>query len=261
MTSTPLSVEDLSKLRKWAEAWPHYSYTDTLNAIVLDILDILDALERSQPEGVEPPKAVIAAMVEKALSVTIGGEYTWAAYMRDLYRIAHSLPALSSQPDRTEEGERPIKKTMTLNLTDEEMAVLEALSEKKDLSPPKVFLQALKIYQLQDAGLHPDRPLDTPARHEVSSEGVREKIARIIDPDEWATRDRHYAGAKRVAANDDDLRSLLLSADSYVKRSLIKADAILDALSSGNGLGISSRDHDQSITGATPDGAAKGGAE
>jgi hypothetical protein len=40
------------------------------------------------------------------------------------------------------------KKTMTLNLTDAEMAVLEELSVKKDLSKTAVLRQALRLYQM-----------------------------------------------------------------------------------------------------------------
>jgi len=43
------------------------------------------------------------------------------------------------------------KKTMTLNLTDAEMAVLEDLCEKKDLSKTSVLRQALRLYQLVEA--------------------------------------------------------------------------------------------------------------
>ena len=39
------------------------------------------------------------------------------------------------------------KKTMTLNLTDAEMAVLEALCAKKDLSKTVLLRQALRLYQ------------------------------------------------------------------------------------------------------------------
>lgn len=41
-----------------------------------------------------------------------------------------------------------VKKTMTLNLTDAEMAVLEELSAKKDLSKTAVLRQALRLYQM-----------------------------------------------------------------------------------------------------------------
>lgn len=42
------------------------------------------------------------------------------------------------------------KRTMTLNLTDAEMQVLEELSERKDLSKTALLRQALRLYQLID---------------------------------------------------------------------------------------------------------------
>ena len=45
------------------------------------------------------------------------------------------------------------KKTMTLNLTEAEMATLEKLSSQKDLSKTAVIRQALRLYQLVDARL------------------------------------------------------------------------------------------------------------
>jgi len=39
------------------------------------------------------------------------------------------------------------KKTMTLNLTETEMAVLEELCDKKDLSKTVLLRQALRLYQ------------------------------------------------------------------------------------------------------------------
>ena len=44
-------------------------------------------------------------------------------------------------------------KTMTLNLTDAEMAVLDELSEKKDLSKTAVLRQALRLYQMVNVRL------------------------------------------------------------------------------------------------------------
>jgi predicted transcriptional regulator len=44
-----------------------------------------------------------------------------------------------------------IKRTMTLNLTDAEMAALDELSAKKDLSKTAVLRQALRLYQMVDA--------------------------------------------------------------------------------------------------------------
>ena len=45
------------------------------------------------------------------------------------------------------------KRTMTLNLTEAEMEVLEVLSEKKDLSKTALLRQALRIYQAIEARL------------------------------------------------------------------------------------------------------------
>lgn len=40
------------------------------------------------------------------------------------------------------------RRTMTLNLTETEMAVLEGLSEKKELSKTALLRQALRMYQV-----------------------------------------------------------------------------------------------------------------
>ena len=45
------------------------------------------------------------------------------------------------------------KRTMTLNLTSEEMKVLEDLSTQKELSKTAVIRQALRLYQLVDVRL------------------------------------------------------------------------------------------------------------
>ncbi len=42
------------------------------------------------------------------------------------------------------------KKTMTLNLTDQEMDALEELAAKKDISKTAIIRQALRLYQLID---------------------------------------------------------------------------------------------------------------
>lgn len=44
-----------------------------------------------------------------------------------------------------------IKRTMTLNLTDAEMQVLERLCDKKDLSKTALLRQALRLYQLVES--------------------------------------------------------------------------------------------------------------
>ena len=40
------------------------------------------------------------------------------------------------------------KRTMTLNLTDSEMAILEELAESKDLTKTAVIRQAIRLFQL-----------------------------------------------------------------------------------------------------------------
>jgi hypothetical protein len=45
------------------------------------------------------------------------------------------------------------KRTMTLNMTSQEMAALEELARKKDLSKTAVIRQALRLYHLLDARL------------------------------------------------------------------------------------------------------------
>lgn len=42
------------------------------------------------------------------------------------------------------------KKTMTLNLTEAEMAALEALCEKKQMSKTQLVRQAIRLYQKVD---------------------------------------------------------------------------------------------------------------
>ena len=45
------------------------------------------------------------------------------------------------------------KRTMTLNLTDGEMAALEQLCERKELTKTALIRQALRLYQAVDARL------------------------------------------------------------------------------------------------------------
>jgi hypothetical protein len=45
------------------------------------------------------------------------------------------------------------KKTMTLNLTDAEMGVLEDLAKKKELTKTALVRQAIRLYQLIEARL------------------------------------------------------------------------------------------------------------
>ena len=57
--------------------------------------------------------------------------------------------------------------TMTLTLTDKEMAALDALAAKKDLSPPNVFRGSFRLYQAVEMGMasvtwHETGPLGLP---------------------------------------------------------------------------------------------------
>ena len=45
------------------------------------------------------------------------------------------------------------KRTMTLNLTDQEMRLLEDLSVRKDVSKTAVLRQALRLYQMVETRL------------------------------------------------------------------------------------------------------------
>ena len=45
------------------------------------------------------------------------------------------------------------KKTMTLNLTDAEMGVVEELARKKDLTKTALVRQAIRLYQMIEARL------------------------------------------------------------------------------------------------------------
>lgn len=51
------------------------------------------------------------------------------------------------------------KKTMTLNLTDQEMRVLEDLAQKKELTKTGVMKLALRVLQTLDARVEPGKKL------------------------------------------------------------------------------------------------------
>jgi hypothetical protein len=66
------------------------------------------------------------------------------------------------------------KKTMTLNLTPQEMAVLEELAAKKDLSKTSVIKLALRLLQTLDARIQPGKKLL------VEDEATNEKSELVI---------------------------------------------------------------------------------
>lgn len=66
------------------------------------------------------------------------------------------------------------KRTMTLNLTDREMAVVENLADKQELSKTALMRQALRLYQL----VHERHA----AGETMSFSGDRERVALFIGP-------------------------------------------------------------------------------
>ncbi|MFA6178072.1 MAG: transcriptional regulator [Candidatus Methylopumilus sp.] len=66
------------------------------------------------------------------------------------------------------------KRTMTLNLTDMEMKVLEGLSEKKDINKTSVLRQALRLYQLVETRIESGNKLY------FENEGTKEKAEIML---------------------------------------------------------------------------------
>jgi hypothetical protein len=66
------------------------------------------------------------------------------------------------------------KRTMTLNLTSQEMAVLEELAAKKDLSKIAVIRLAIRLLQTLDARVIPGKKLL------VEDEATKEKSELVI---------------------------------------------------------------------------------
>lgn len=66
------------------------------------------------------------------------------------------------------------KKTMTLNLTDQEMRVLEELAQKKELTKTGVMKLALRLLQTLDARIEPGKKLL------IEDEATNEKSELVI---------------------------------------------------------------------------------
>lgn len=81
------------------------------------------------------------------------------------------------------------------------------------------------------------RPVPAPsaAPAEPAGGGEREKIARIIDPKGWETRDGQYRDIHGSTMHDKDRPLAFANADYYTRDSLIKADTVLAALPSNEG--------------------------
>jgi hypothetical protein len=80
--------------------------------------------------------------------------------------------------DKTEfwaiHGDVSTKKTMTLNLTPQEMAVLEYLASKKELTKTGVIKLAIRLLQTLDARIEPGKKLM------VEDETTKEKSELVI---------------------------------------------------------------------------------
>lgn len=97
--------------------------------------------------------------------------------------LAQHLAALTSAPKA--EGAKPVKKTMTVNLNDAEMAVLEELAAKKDVPAEKIFRLSLAAYQLADHerehGPTPSGPLGLTAPQPLQGgEVTREALELLV---------------------------------------------------------------------------------
>jgi len=66
------------------------------------------------------------------------------------------------------------KRTMTLNLTDQEMRVLEDLAQKKELTKTGVMKLALRVLQTLDARVEPGKKLL------IEDEATNEKSELVI---------------------------------------------------------------------------------
>lgn len=105
--------------------------------------------------------------------------------------LVATMEAILASLDRTvpAEGGEPVKRTMTLNLTEEEMAALEKLAAEKELSLPIIFRHALKVYQLWSLpDSHPARidwarQCSIAAPSQEPQDARREWYARLIDPE------------------------------------------------------------------------------
>ena len=66
------------------------------------------------------------------------------------------------------------KRTMTLNLTDQEMSVLEDLAQKKELTKTGIMKLALRLLQTLDARVEPGKKLL------IEDEATNEKSELVI---------------------------------------------------------------------------------
>ena len=92
------------------------------------------------------------------------------ALYSELAEMAANERALATERNEMDDA----KATMTLNLTQREMAVLEQLANVHDMSKTAVMRQALRLYQMVEARIA--------AGETMSFSGDKERIVLFIGP-------------------------------------------------------------------------------
>ena len=134
--------------------------TQPVEAIGAGREEVARIVLREELRCLKPDKFNTAERLDAALNER-WGDIDRAQYYATADAILAALsPASPARGDGT-------TKTMTVNLTDEEMAALEALSSKKDLSGPKIFRDSFRLYQAVEQGAasvtwHESGPLGLP---------------------------------------------------------------------------------------------------
>ena len=117
------------------------------------------------------------------------------------------------------------KRTMTLNLTDQEMSLLEDLSARKDVSKTALLRQALRLYQMVETRLSRGEKLffellqETPGDNSSEDTRFRVRLAffRYLPPEtriRLLERRRAYL-EDRLGTIDVSLRATREQADDY----------------------------------------------
>ena len=127
-------------------------------------------------------------------------------------KLVDRLAALR-QPDTAGEP----KRTMTLTLTDREMAALEEVMAAKDLSAPAVFRNSFRLYQMVEKGGA------TVTVHEAGPFGLPTKIGR--QPDPFAAEDACMASGSGEPEIGDGFHFFRSRADAgYAHATLVWKD-------------------------------------
>lgn len=140
-----------------------------------------DAFEIDNPkqfaDGNEARRAIWSAMLAAAPTPTAAGEGEPILWAWKLEGMPKWLPSYTPEVAVAGAIVRPLyfaapptvpaRKTMTLDLTDAEMAALDELAAKKDLAAPVIFRDSFRLYQAVEKGAasvtwHDSGPLGLP---------------------------------------------------------------------------------------------------